>query len=49
MRRDDRDRRLLPDRDKVKRADFAYVNTGTLEDLDRWVAGVMADLTKVPA
>ena len=49
VRRDDRDRRLLPDRDKVKRADFAYVNTGTLEDLDRWVAGVMADLTKVPA
>lgn len=43
--RDDRDSRLLPDREKVKRADFAYVNTGTLEDLDAWVAGVMRDLT----
>jgi dephospho-CoA kinase len=47
--RDDRDRRLIPDREKVKRADYAYVNTGTLEDLDQWVAGVMAELTKVPA
>lgn len=49
VRRDDRDQRLLPDREKVKRADYAYVNTGTLEDLDEWVAGVMAELTKVPA
>ncbi len=49
VRRDDRDQRLLPDAEKVKRADFAYVNTGTLEDLDAWVAGVMAELTKVPA
>ena len=44
--RDDRDQRLLPDKEKVKRADFAYVNTGTLDDLDAWVAGVMAELTK---
>jgi dephospho-CoA kinase len=43
--RDDRDERLLPDREKVKRADFHYVNTGTLEDLDAWVAGVMEALT----
>ena len=42
--RDDRDQRLLPDKEKVKRADFAYVNTGTLEDLDEWVAGVMREL-----
>ena len=27
-----------------KRADFHYVNTGTFEDLDAFVAGVMADL-----
>ena len=47
--RDDREQRLIPDREKVKRADFAYVNTGTLEDLDEWVAGVMAELTKVRA
>ncbi len=43
--RDDRDTRLLPDKEKVKRADFAYVNTGTLEELDAWVAGVMRELT----
>jgi dephospho-CoA kinase len=44
--RDDRELRLLPDKEKVKQADFAYVNTGTLEDLDAWVAGVMQELTK---
>ena len=44
--RDDRDTRLLPDKEKVKRADFAYVNTGTLEELDTWVAGVMRELTQ---
>jgi dephospho-CoA kinase len=43
--RDDRDERLLPDKEKVARADFVYVNTGTLEDLDAWVAGVMEELT----
>jgi len=43
--RDDRDQRLLPDREKVKRADFTYVNTGTLDELDAWVAGVMRELT----
>jgi dephospho-CoA kinase len=48
-RRDDRDQRLLPDKEKVQRADFAYVNTGTLDDLEAWVAGVMAELTKVRA
>jgi dephospho-CoA kinase len=46
VRRDDRDQRLLPDAEKVKRADFAYVNTGTLDDLDEWVRGVMTELTK---
>ena len=44
-RKDDRESRLLPDREKVKRADFAYVNTGTPDELDDWVAGVMATLT----
>jgi dephospho-CoA kinase len=43
--RDDRDQRLLPDKEKAARADFVYVNTGTLDDLDSWVAGVMAELT----
>jgi dephospho-CoA kinase len=41
---DDRGSRLLPDRDKVKRADFAYVNTGSLEELDAWVGGVVREL-----
>jgi dephospho-CoA kinase len=43
--RDDREARLIPDREKAKRADFAYVNTGTPEELDAWVGGVMATLT----
>lgn len=36
--------RLLPDGEKVERADYAYTNTGTLEELDAWVAGVMEEL-----
>ena len=44
-RKDDREDRLIPDREKVERADFAYVNTGTPEELDAWVAGVMTTLT----
>lgn len=42
--KDDRESRLLPDREKVQRADFSYVNTGTPDELDAWVAGVMATL-----
>ena len=41
---DNRDARLLDDREKVARADFHYVNTGTYDELDTWVAGVMAEL-----
>lgn len=44
-RTDERESRLLADREKVQRADFAYVNTGTMEELDAWVGGVMATLT----
>ena len=44
-RNDDREARLLPDREKVARADFAYVNTGTPDELDAWVADVMTALT----
>jgi dephospho-CoA kinase len=39
-----RDQRLIPDREKVQRADFAYVNDGTVEELDAFVAGVMGRL-----
>ena len=41
----DRERRLIPDEQKVERADFAYVNDGTLEDLDRFVGGVVEELS----
>ena len=44
-RKDDRESRLIPDREKAKRADFTYVNTGTPEELDAWVAELMATLT----
>ena len=37
--------RLLPDREKVARADFSYVNTGSLDELDAFVSGVMERLT----
>lgn len=42
---DDRESRLIPDREKASRADFTYVNTGTPEQLDAWVAEVLATLT----
>ena len=45
-RTDDRESRLFPDREKTKRADFVYVNTGTPEELDAWVADVMATLSR---
>ena len=41
---DRRDERLLPDREKVRRADYHYVNTGTYEELDAWVAELLAEL-----
>ena len=37
--------RLIPDREKVERADFSYVNTGSLNELDAFVADVMEQLT----
>jgi dephospho-CoA kinase len=40
----DRERRLIPDEEKLGRADFAYVNDGSLEDLDRFVSGVVERL-----
>ena len=42
---DERSDRLIPDDEKVKRADFAYVNDGSHEDLDAFVAAVMEALT----
>jgi dephospho-CoA kinase len=40
----DREPRLIADDEKVARADYAYVNDGTRKDLDRFVAGVLAEL-----
>ncbi|HKD32725.1 MAG TPA: dephospho-CoA kinase [Gaiellaceae bacterium] len=41
-----REARLISDAEKAKRADFVYVNDGTLEELDQFVAGVMQALTR---
>jgi dephospho-CoA kinase len=40
----DREQRLIPDEEKVARADFAFVNDGSLAELDVFVADVMAKL-----
>jgi dephospho-CoA kinase len=37
----DRSARLLQDDEKVRRADYAYVNDGTLAGLEAFVAGVL--------
>jgi len=42
----DREERLVPEEEKVRRADFAYVNDGTLEQLDAFVAGVLEELRR---
>lgn len=41
---EEREQRLLPDTVKVAQADFAYVNDGSLEELDAFVGGVMKEL-----
>ena len=38
----EREVRLLPEDEKVRRADFVYVNDGSLEELDAFVADVLA-------
>ena len=44
VRSDGRESRLIADEEKVRRADFAYVNEGSLKELDKWVIGVLAGL-----
>ena len=41
---EDREARLIPDAEKVQRADYAFKNIGSLEELDRFVASVMHEL-----
>ena len=38
--------RLIPDEEKVARADYAYVNDGSLDDLETFVGGVLEDLRR---
>ena len=42
---DDREARLLPDSEKVQRADYSFKNTGSLEELDAFVKSVLAELS----
>jgi dephospho-CoA kinase len=43
---DERAARMLPDEEKVARADYAFTNNGSLAELDRFVGSVMDDLTR---
>jgi dephospho-CoA kinase len=40
-----REARLIPDEEKVRRADFAFVNDGSLDELDAFVGEVVNALT----
>jgi dephospho-CoA kinase len=40
----EREGRLVPEEEKVRRADFSYVNDGSLEELDAFAAGVLEEL-----
>ena len=40
----EREGRLVPENEKVRRADFSYVNDGSLEEIDAWVAGLLEEL-----
>jgi len=42
----DREARLIPDEEKVRQADFSYVNDGSLDELDAFVAGVVDQLSR---
>lgn len=42
---EDREARFLPDAEKVKLADYSFKNTGSIEELDAFVASVMNDLS----
>jgi dephospho-CoA kinase len=38
---DERSARLIPDEEKVRRADFAFANVGTLAELEAFVGSVL--------
>ena len=41
-----REDRLVPEEEKLRRAHFTYVNSGSLEELDAFVAGVLEELRR---
>jgi dephospho-CoA kinase len=45
----EREQRLIDEAEKIARADFAYVNDGSLDELDAFVAGVMDELSRQEA
>jgi dephospho-CoA kinase len=42
----EREGRLVPEEEKVRRADYCYVNDGSLDELDAFVAGVLEELRR---
>ena len=42
----EREQRLLDDDVKIAKADYHYVNTGSLTELDAFVGSVLADLAQ---
>jgi dephospho-CoA kinase len=40
----ERELRFLPEDEKARKADYAFVNDGSLDDLDAFVAGVLKKL-----
>jgi dephospho-CoA kinase len=42
----EREGRLVPEEEKVRRADYCYVNDGSLAELDAFVAGVLEELRR---
>jgi dephospho-CoA kinase len=42
----EREGRLVPEEEKMRRADFSYVNDGTLDELDAFVAKVVEELRR---
>jgi dephospho-CoA kinase len=44
-----REERLVPEEEKVRRADYVFVNDGSLEELEAFVAGVLEELRAAPS
>ena len=40
----DREERLVPEAEKIRQADFSYVNDGSLDQLDAFVSGVLEEI-----